>query len=271
MRLVRSIILLSVIATPGVIQSIPPSVQGIIDQSARATHEDWQRAPSFDFCEVDQDDKASRTYLVAMIAGSPFSRLVSVNGQHLTSEVAEREARRFDAAVQQRQQETPEQHQRRVAQYEKERRRDQLFLEQLTQAMEFTLTGIETTDAHKTFVVNAAPKPGYTAKSIQTAVLSGMRGKLWIDQTSFRWVKVQAEVVHPVMIEGFVARVLPGTRFELEEKPIDDREIWLPSHFSMQSRALILLLFLKSSRQDVTYFHYKANGSLSAQDCLRPE
>jgi hypothetical protein len=251
-------------------QGHPPTLE-IVQKSTQAIHDDWRRAPSFDFCELDRDEKGARLYQVLMISGSPYNRLVGLNGSKLSTEMQEREAKKLADVMQQRQKETPEEHQRRVAKYEKERRGDQLLLEELTEAMEFTLIGSETVDSHETYVLDAAPKPGYVPKNIMTRVLSGMRGRLWVDQASFRWVKVTAEVVHPVMIEGFVARVEPGTQFELEEMPVADQAgTWLPRHFMMQSRAKILLLFSQSSRQDETYSEYKPNGTLSPEECLQP-
>lgn len=97
-------------------------------------------------------------------------------------------------------------------------------------------------------------------------VLPGMKGKLWIDETSFRWVKVQAEVVKPVSIAGFLARVEPGTRFELQERPITP-STWLARVFTMQSRAKILFLISKSSEANETYFNYRPNGTLSINTC----
>jgi hypothetical protein len=88
------------------------------------------------------------------------------------------------------------------------------------------------------------------------SVLKGMRGELWIDVKTFQWVKVEAHVVKPVSIAGFLARVEPGTRFELENMPVDDG-VWLPRHFAMQSHAKILMLFNKKSQENETYSDYR--------------
>ena len=245
-----------------------PAVEDLVRQSVQAIHEDWAKAPGFDFCEVDQAGKDSRTYQVLMISGSPYSRLIAVNGTVLSPEMQAKETEKLAATTRQRQEETPEAHQRRVAQYEKERRRDQQLLEELTNAMTFTLIGPETVTSHETYVLDAKPRRGYVAKSMMTTVLKGMQGRLWVDQASFRWVKVKAEVVHPVTIEGFLARVEPGTEFELEETPVGGPlGTWMASHFAMRAHARILGLFPKSSMQDETYFHYKANGTLSPEEC----
>jgi hypothetical protein len=43
-----------------------------------------------------------------------------------------------------------------------------------------------------------------------------MEGTLWIDKKTFQWVKVEATVIRPVSIAGFLAQVQTGRRFELE-------------------------------------------------------
>jgi len=265
-----SILWLSFLAAPRLSQPSPFTVQDIIQRSSQVTHADWEKAPSFDFCESDRIGKDVKTYQVQMIAGSPYNRLIAINGKSLSAEDQEEEAKKLEATVRQRQRETAEERHRRVARYEKERQNDRLMLEELTVAMQFTWKGMERVDGYETYVLDANPKPGYVPKSVQTSVLKGMRGRLWIDQTSFRWVQVEAEVIRPVMIGGFVARVDAGTRFKLKELPIDNAGTWLPSRFSMQSRTKIFLLFPKSSQADETYFNYQASGLLSPESCQEP-
>lgn len=263
-------LLLAAVSCPG--QANTLSVQEIVHRSAEATQQDWQRAPEFDYCELDQADKVHRIYQVSMIDGSPYSRLVAVNGQDLPVDAQESEARKQAAEVLRRQNETADQHRKRVAQYERERRRDQLLLGEFTEAMDFSLAGSAMIDKHETYVLDAKPRPGYVPKSMETKVLTGMRGRLWVDHESFRWVKVEAEAFRPVSIEGFLARVEPGTRFELEELPVGDSAgTWLMSHFVMQAHARILFVFSKSSMEDSVYFQYKPNGTLSAEACRQQE
>jgi hypothetical protein len=256
-------------AVSGSGQTAPPSAEEIVRRSAEATHADWEKLPQYDFCETDRNKDGSKTFEVMMIAGSPFNRLVAVNGSVLSKEAEQAEEQRFEAAVKHRQQESAQERQQRVAQYEKERKRDRGLLEQMTDAMDYKLAGTETVGTHATYVLDASPKPGYQAKNAEGQVLTGMRGRLWIDQASFRWVKVEAEVVRPVMIAGFLARVEPGTRFALEESPID-KEIWSGSHFTMQFHAKVVFVVNKSGQTDETYFHYKAKGSLTPEACQQP-
>ena len=130
------------------------------------------------------------------------------------------------------------------------------MMEQLVDAFNFKLLGEQKLDGFDVYVLSAKPRPGYQPPNIETKALTGMRGKLWIDKKTFQWVKVTAEVVHPVTIEGFLATIEPGTRFELEKMPVADG-VWLPKHFAMRSRARILFFFPRKQQEDETYFDYQ--------------
>jgi hypothetical protein len=96
-----------------------------------------ERAPDFDFCEADTTKTGSRTSAVLMIAGSPYYRLVQVNGEDLSPAQDAAEQERLTSTIQQRQRETPDEKTKRIAKYQKERYRDQQLLEQFTDAMNF--------------------------------------------------------------------------------------------------------------------------------------
>jgi hypothetical protein len=66
-----------------------------------------------------------------------------------------------------------------------------------------------------------------------------MPGKMWVDEQQYQWVRVQAEVFRPVVFGLFIAHVEPGTRFLLEQEPVEGR-IWLRSHFTTPVKARIL-------------------------------
>ena len=118
---------------------------------------------------------------------------------------------KLDEVVKRRREESSEQREKRVADYRKDRHRDHRMIEELTKTYLFKLVGEATVKSHQVYVLNATPRPGYRPYDKETEVLTGMRGKLWIDKATFQWVKVQAEVTRPVSIEGFLARVRPGT------------------------------------------------------------
>jgi hypothetical protein len=130
-----------------------------------------------------------------------------------------------------------------------------MMLEQMTTAFDFHLVGKRMLSGYEVYVLKATPRKGYKPPDRDSQVLTGMEGTLWIDQKTFQWVKVEAHVTHPVRIEGFVAEVEPGTRFEVEKRPVTN-DIWLASHYSMNSNAKIMLLIPHKGAEDDTFFNY---------------
>lgn len=238
-----------------------PDAAGIVRRSVDANMRNYAALPSFNYYKVEQGkDGISRTYEEIMLFGSRYSRLVAVNGEPLAPDRQMDEQRSLEQATQRRAGESPAARAKRVAVYEQERQRDQFLLNEMANAFEFTLAGEQSMGGRDVYVLKARPRRGYRPPNNRARVLTGMEGTLWIEKSSLQWVRVEAEVIRPVLIEGFLARVLPGTRFELDQAPVSD--LWLPSHFSMKARARILFVFSKADNQDETYYgYYPASAS----------
>lgn len=236
----------------------PPSVQTIVQRSVAATQQDWASAPDYSFHEQDRHAGGSKTYDVRIILGSPYQRLIAENGRPLSPADTEKQEHLMDQAIAQRAAESPSEREARIAQYDKERKRDHLMMLQLAKAFDFVLVGQTHLGPHSVYVLKATPKPGYHPPSLETEALTGMQGTLWIDTESFQWVKVTARVVRPVSIAGLLARVEPGTRFELEKAPVP-AGIWLPVHFAMTSKAKVLSMIPRRRQQDTTFSDYRKN------------
>ncbi|HEX4810104.1 MAG TPA: hypothetical protein VH325_14290 [Bryobacteraceae bacterium] len=232
------------------------NVEEIIQKSVAANQRDFEAAPKYSYQETDRTGASSKTYQVLMIDGSPYNRLIAENGSPISSVRDQEEQRKLAQATSQRRSESQADREKRIAKYQQERRRDHAMLQQLTVAFDFKLLGQHKSGGFQVYVLRATPKPGYKPPNMETQVLPAMHGELWVDERTFDWVKVTAEVTHPVSIEGFLAEVEPGTRFELEKRPVGDG-IWLPSHFAMASNAKVLHLFHHNSEENDTFSDYK--------------
>lgn len=233
--------------------------QDIVARSVRNTNADWSAAPRYNFTERDVVTKKGRrsvmTYQVLMLRGSPYKKLIAVNDEALPAARAAGEERKLQQEIARRQHETPSAKRRRIDEYQRERRQDHELMGEMVQGFEFKLDGEETVDGRRCFVLDATPRPGYQPKSRETKALKGMRGKMWIDEQQYQWVKVHAEVFRPVAFGLFIAHVEPGTEFTLQQKPVDGN-IWLPSHFATRVNAQILI-FSRRSTDDETYSQYR--------------
>jgi len=114
----------------------------IIERSVEANAADWKVAPDYDYVESDrQPGGGTKTYEELMISGSPYQRLIEVNGKPLSPERQAGEQQKLESTVVERKKEPQEERENRIAKYEKDRRRDQLLMEQLTKALDFKLVG----------------------------------------------------------------------------------------------------------------------------------
>jgi hypothetical protein len=232
-----------------------PDARTIIENSVHANEKDFKAAPEYNHKELDRTADGSKLYQTTMIAGTPYQRLLAVNGKPLSNKESAEEAEKQRQEVAKRRAESQNERRERIAKYEKDRTRDHNMMNELVKAFDFTVAGKGRLAGFNVYILNAVPRPGYKPPNMDCQVLPGMQGKLWIDQRTYQWVKVTAQVIHPVSIEGFLAQVEPGTRFELEKKPVANG-IWLPSHFSMKSNAKVLFLVNHSSSADETYTAY---------------
>jgi len=256
----RACILLGFLLSPTrgeVVES--PNVTEIVRHSVENTNADWAAAPQYTFTERDittrNGKQTSKTYQVVMLDGSPYNKLLGSDGHKLSPEQAADEERKLQQEIVRRQKETPDAKQKRLAQYQNERRQDHALIQEMVKGFSFKLLRQETMNGRHCFVLGATPRPGYEPNSRDTKVLKGMRGTMWVDVEQYRWVKVHAEVFRPVEFGLFIAHVQPGTEFTLEEMPVE-RNVWLPSHFSTRVRATILL-FSRRSMEDETYSNYR--------------
>lgn len=242
------------------------TAQEIVRLSIAASKNDWQAQPNYSYFERDTDPSTgdSKTYLVTMIFGSPYQQLVAVNGKDLSKDQLQDEQKKLRETTDTRSKESKSERASRVSGYESDRERDHRMMEEMADAFTFILRGTGKLSGHPVYIIDAEPRQGYQPPDAHAKVLTGMKGTLWIDRSTFQWVKAEAHVIHPVSIGGFLADVQPGTSFELEKMPVS-QSVWLPKHFQMKSDVKILGVFPKQDADDETFFRYQKEKKADTQ------
>lgn len=241
------------------------NVSEIIERSVKANENDWRVAPEYNNFEREEKNGHTRTKHVLMILGSSYNRLVAVDGKPLSQAQNAEEEKKLRETIAARQSESKSQRAKRIAKYEQSRQSDHFMMEQLTAGFNFKLEGTPTLNGHEVYLFSATPRPGYVPPNKESKALTGMEGKLWIDKETFHWVKVEAHVIRPVSIVGFLAEVEPGTSFVLEQMPVAPG-IWQPNHFSVKSHAKILGLFSLNDQEDDTFFDYQKASTIPSAE-----
>ena len=157
MSIMKQVILVAGLAAASFAQL---DVETIIQRSVEANAVDWKAAPDYDYIERDrQPGGGTKTCEEFMILGSPYERLIAVNGKPLSSEQQGREQQKLDTTVVERQKESQQERRQRIAKYEKEREGDDLMMEQLTKALDFKLVGEQRLGAQDVMCSKRHPVP----------------------------------------------------------------------------------------------------------------
>jgi hypothetical protein len=232
----------------------------IIRRSVAASERNWRAAPIWSYHERDAKPNgrgnSSKTYRVLMIEGSQYNQLVAKNDQPLSPDEQAAEEKKLEQEIRKRKSESPSERSKRISKYQQERNQDHAMMLEMVSAFDFTPAGEENVRGRPAYVFEASPKPGYVPKNRDAKVLTGMKGRLWVDKGTFQWAKVQAEVTTPISFYGFLARVEPGTSFLLEQAPVAGR-IWFPIRFRQQVSAKALGIINENSLDEETYSDYK--------------
>jgi hypothetical protein len=249
-------------------------VSGLINRSVAANTADWNAQPQYSHRERQIKSKVdcaghvqigqSKTYEISMLEGSPYSRLVEIDGHALNRDQQAQEQRKLNSELTRRRNESARERQGRISKYRTERAEEHMLMQQMVNAFTFTLAGEQRVDGVDCYVLDARPNAAYNPPVEKARVLLGMKGRLWIDKQQYHWVKVQAEVINPVQFGLFVAKVKPGTRFELEQAPEGD--VWLPKHFSESVNASVFGFYGLRSNEDELYSDYQSTRSMSSPD-----
>lgn len=245
-----------------------PDAGKILRLSLAATEANWRLQPKMIDIECDADSRdgrtTSKTYQVMMIDGTPYDRLIARDGKPIPADEMVKQAELLREECGKRANQSADERARRVAKYRHSRRRMLDMMREMTKALVFAVTGESQVNGCRVYVLRATPRPGYRPPNHEAKVLTAMQGTLWIDEASYQWVRAEAEVTRPVWFGLFLVKVYPGTRFLLEQAPVEGG-VWMPAHFRMQIKSSILLLH-KDFTHDETYHDYRVMSPRRADD-----
>lgn len=253
--------------------AVQPDAKEIVRKSVAVNDADFQAIPKYTHRETDVQTKldssgqqtsvSKKTIEVLMIEGSPYEKLLAVNGKPLSAEDQRKEEEKLQKEIAKRRSESASARSARIAKYQKSRRSDHLMMQQMVFAFNFKFVGEDMVNGRPAYVLDAEPRPDYRPLNQEAKVLTGMKGRLWVDKTGYHWMKVKAEVIKPVNYALFIAKVGPGTSFEFEQTPVN-ANLWLPSRFEQDVNAKILGIKSIRTREQETYTNYQPANKTQA-------
>lgn len=229
----------------------PDDLRAIVVRTAANDDINDKRARDYTYTELqtEQDlDKGGKirktsteTHEIMILDDEYMERLVAKDGKPLPPKEAQKEDERINKWMEKRKNESPDEKRDRLAKEEREREKDREFVREIADAYYFKALPDETIAGREAFVISAEPRPDFKPHTPDARFLPKFRFRAWVDKSECQLINLDADVIDTVSVGFFVARLYPGSKFELEQTRVND-EVWLPSHIDVRLEARVLLV-----------------------------
>lgn len=250
------------VLTLGAQPSVTADPREIVRRSVDRDARNFERFKDYTFQELteqqrlDKHGKVTGTESelndVLILGGRFYYRLLEKDGRPLSEKDARKEQEKLDREAAKRASES----ERTRAKYERDRLEERKFAREIPDAFNFALLGEERIDGLPVWKVRAEPKPGYKPRERRAGLFKNVRATLWIDQTSYQWVKAEIDVINTISWGLFILRIPPGARIEFSQMRVND-EVWLPKQVHVRADAKLGLLKTFRANIDITYRNYQ--------------
>ena len=234
----------------------------IIRQSVERDATNFERFKNYTFLERVEERRYGRngnlsskdvqTYEFMVLGGRPYGKLVERDDKALPAKEARKEQEKVDKESAKRQRESESD----KAREDQDRTEERRYLREIPEAFTLTLQGTEQIGGRPVWVIRAEPRPGYKPKIKRAEILSHLRGKIWVDQADYQWVKTEAEVIDPISFGLGLIKLAAGAVLDFDQVRVND-EVWLPAHITVRADARLAYLRKLREELDVTYRDYQ--------------
>lgn len=238
----------------------------VVRKSVQRDQNNWDRAKDYTYIsrtvshERASDGKIVKTEEmlreVFLLYGEPYRRLIGRDGKPLPPDEARKEQRKIDEIAEKRHRETPEERERRIAKWREERRKEREVALEIPDAFHFTLVKEETINGRKTWVIDAEPRADYRPKTWRAGMLKKFKGRMWVDQEEYQWVRMEGEAIDTVSFGLFLARLAKGSKIYFEQTRVNN-EVWLPLKIRVDIDARLALFKRVLGDQEVTFSDFR--------------
>ncbi len=197
-----------------------------------------------------------RTHDLTLLEGSPYRRLIEKDDKPLPPDEEKKEQEKLRKSIEQRQKETEAQRARRIAGWERQRKKQRDLLTEIPDAYNLRLLPPEQLNGHDMYVIEAIPRPGYRPRLPDARFFQKIKGRIWISKDDYAWVKVEAEVLDTLSWGFVLARIQKGARMTFEQVRVND-EVWLPKSVTFRLGARVMLVSSIRAEVDLTFKNYR--------------
>lgn len=118
-------------------------------------------------------------------------------------------------------------------------------------------------------VIDFQPNPAFHPPSMIAEVLTGLKGRVWIDSRTATVTRIEGDIIRPVNFGwGVVARIYPGGHIEFEQSLVEEKR-WVYSHLDMNITVREVMLHTVNDKTKMTAWSFQLLPSpMSYQDAV---
>jgi hypothetical protein len=192
--------------------------------------------------------------------GEGYARPIEKNGRPLPAAEAaalERDQQeKVRAAVRRRQAETAEDRQKRLADEDAGRRREQRTIDDIFRLYDFKIVGRQTLGNEPLVVLEFSPRRGVEPRTDDGKVLAKAGGRLWVSEIDKQIMRLELESRDTITYGfGLLARVRPGARLVLDRQRTPTG--WYPVSYTFVAHLMILLVKPMDFDRKVDFYDFR--------------
>lgn len=203
--------------------------------------------------------RSDETDAVSEVEGTEYSRVIARDGKPLDAKDEAKEARKAARFI--RDHSSPQAEAKNARELAKQREHWRQLLAAIPQAFEVAFAPDPTPAPCACYVVTLTPRPGYRARDKNLKLLFHVAATVWIQRADFAVVRARFHFLQPVSVGWVLAKIEPGSEFELQNAPVDGH--WFEQSLTGTLVARVLLVKKFHLRVDDSYTDYRKFGVTS--------
>ena len=241
-------------------------IRALIRQSAEKDIENDRAQRNYTYLQREEEHRLNnkgqvqsteiRTFEIMVLFEEPIRKLIAKDDHPLPAKQAAKEEEKVQKAIDERKNEDAGKRRKRLERAAKDADESRQFVNEIADAYNFNLVGMESVGGYDSYVVDGEPRSGFEPKRKEARFLPKFRFRAWIDKATSQWLKLDIQCIDTVSVGLFLIRLHKGSSIQIEQTQVND-EVWLPKHVSLKLDARIALFKGLNMVEDVTYRDYR--------------
>ena len=241
-------------------------IRALIRQSAEKDIENDRAQRNYTYLQREEEHRLNnkgqvqsteiRTFEIMVLFEEPIRKLIAKDDHPLPAKEAAKEEEKVQKAIDERKNEDAGKRRKRLERAAKDADESRQFVNEIADAYNFNLVGMESVGGYDSYVLDGEPRSGFEPKRKEARFLPKFRFRAWIDKATSQWLKLDIQCIDTVSVGLFLIRLHKGSSIQIEQTQVND-EVWLPKHVSLKLDARIALFKGLNMVEDVTYRDYR--------------